>query len=59
MNLHSLPANLLFFFCLALTPDLVAQVVWTEPTFPSVDDEVVLYFNSSLGNGELAGVIPV
>ena len=59
MNLHSLPANLLFFFCLALTPDLFAQVVWTEPTFPSVDDEVVLYFNSSLGNGELAGVIPV
>ena len=59
MPLPSLPTNLLFLFCLAVTPGVVAQVVWTEPTFPSADDQAVLYFNSSLGNGELAGVIPV
>lgn len=38
---------------------IASQVVWTEPAFPSVDDLVTLYFDSSLGNGELAGVIPV
>ena len=36
-----------------------AQLVWTEPAFPTMEDEVTLYYNSALGNGELEGVIPV
>lgn len=36
-----------------------AQVVWTEPAFPSVDDQVTLYFDATQGNGELQGTIPV
>ena len=36
-----------------------AQVIWTVPAFPTTDDQVTLYYNSSEGNGELEGVIPV
>lgn len=36
-----------------------AQVVWTEPAFPAVDDNVTLYYNSMMGNEELSGVIPI
>ena len=36
-----------------------AQVVWTDPPFPSADDQVTLYYDASQGNGELTGVIPV
>lgn len=36
-----------------------SQVVWTDPPFPSVDDQVVLYYDASQGNGELEGIIPV
>lgn len=35
------------------------QIVWTEPAFPTVDDQVTLFYNSALGNGELQGVVPV
>ena len=38
---------------------LLAQVVWTEPPFPSADETVTLYYDATQGNGELAGVIPV
>ena len=38
---------------------VVAQVVWSEPPFPSIDDQVTLYYDASAGNGELDGVIPV
>lgn len=38
---------------------LHAQIIWTEPAFPSVNDVVTLFYNSALGNGELQGVIPV
>ncbi len=33
----------------------VAQLIVVEPAFPSADDEVVVTFNSSLGNGGLSG----
>ena len=36
-----------------------AQVVWTEPAFPSADDQVTLYYDATQGNGELQGTIPV
>ena len=45
--------------CLLIPRLLEGQVVWTEPAFPTVDDQVTLYYNSALGNGELQGVIPV
>ena len=44
-------------FCAAWT--LSAQVVWTEPAFPSIDDQVTLYYDASEGNGDLSGTIPV
>ena len=34
-------------------------MVWTDPPFPSADDQVTLYYDASQGNGELTGVIPV
>ena len=30
-----------------------AQVVWTEPAFPTADDFVILYYNIIEGNGAL------
>jgi len=32
-----------------------AQVVWTEPPFPTKFDDVTVYFDASQGNGALAG----
>ena len=60
MNTHR-PFNSCFFISLyILIPSLLhGQIVWTEPAFPTVDDQVTLYYNSALGNGELQGVIPV
>ena len=51
-------------FCLSLVlgmmaGGLAAQVVWTDPPFPSIDDQVTLYYDATEGNGELAGTIPV
>ena len=45
--------------CILIPSLLHGQLVWTEPAFPTVDDQVTLYYNSALGNGELQGVIPV
>ena len=36
-----------------------SQIVWTEPSFPTVEDQVTLYYNSALGNGDLQSVIPI
>ena len=44
---------------LSLSMVCTAQIVWTEPAFPTVDDQVTLYYNSALGNGEVQGVVPV
>ena len=44
---------------LAIVFNIPAQVVWTDPPFPSVNDEVTLYYDATEGNGELAGIIPV
>ncbi len=43
----------------AMSFSLGAQVVWTDPPFPSADDQVTLYYDASQGNGQLSGVIPV
>lgn len=34
------------------------QVVYTEPAFPTMDDDVTVYFNAAEGNKELKGVAP-
>ncbi len=36
-----------------------AQVVSISPPFPSQNDDVTITFNSSLGNGDLQGIVPV
>lgn len=33
----------------------LCQVVWSDPQFPSQEDEVIIYFDSSKGNGGLSG----
>jgi len=55
MKLKSLIVGLLG----ALPVFLSAQVVWTDPPFPSAEDQVTLYYDATEGNGELAGIIPV
>lgn len=50
--------SLLALFCLILS-GLNAQIVWTEPAFPTQDDEVILYYDATQGNGGLVGTIPV
>lgn len=60
MNTHRLFNSCFYISLCILIPSLLhGQVVWTEPAFPTVDDQVTLYYNSALGNGELQGVIPV
>lgn len=52
--------RVLFAAILAAFPVFLgAQVVWTDPPFPSADETVTLYYDATQGNGELAGVIPV
>jgi len=41
--------------CLFTTAILTAQVVTTDPIFPTVDDTVTITFDASQGNGALAG----
>lgn len=36
-----------------------AQLVITNPAFPTQDQTAVLYYDANLGNGEVAGVVPV
>ncbi len=48
---------LLVFCFLAL--GLNAQIVWTDPAFPTVDDDVTIYYDATQGSGELEGVQPV
>lgn len=45
--------------CLVLASTAAAQIVWTEPTFPTQDDQVTLFYDATQGNGELAAVVPV
>lgn len=41
------------------THSALAQAVYTMPTFPQADDQVVLYYNSTLGNSALQGTAPI
>ncbi|MFT5386317.1 MAG: hypothetical protein ACI8VT_004424, partial [Saprospiraceae bacterium] len=42
-----------FLFC--FLNSINAQVIWTEPFFPEVDDDVTVYYDAAEGNGALAG----
>ena len=44
---------LLSFISLAMCGMVGAQVVWTEPAFPTADDIVILYYDVTEGNGAL------
>lgn len=35
------------------------QLLISDPAFPTADDEITITYNANLGNGNLAGVIPV
>ncbi len=51
----SLRLTLSSLITLFLLSTLSAQVVWTDPFFPTTDDDITLYFDASKGNGALAG----
>lgn len=45
-----------FFLLLAFPFNIIhAQVVWTDPDFPTQSDDIILYFDAAEGNGALAG----
>jgi glycosidase len=43
------------FFLICFFNIVNAQVIWTEPFFPEVDDDVTVYYDASEGNGALSG----
>lgn len=45
---------ILYFLCFSGV-SVQAQVLYTEPVFPTVDDEVTIFFDATQGTGELAG----
>jgi hypothetical protein len=48
------------FFAIILTNSLIhAQLLTSEPVFPTADDEITIVYDASLGNANLMGVIPV
>ena len=46
---------LLFHFSLSQSIIPPGAVVWSEPAFPSQNDDVTVYFNAKEGNGGLKG----
>jgi glycosidase len=51
--MHIIRTLLLAGVCLLPLYQLNAQVVWAEPAFPTVDDEVTIYFDASQGTAGL------
>jgi len=47
--------SLLSFFILFIIGNLNAQLVWTEPAFPTPSSAVTVYFDATQGTGGLAG----
>lgn len=44
---------------LALTVVGYGQILSTTPAFPTQDDEITIIYNTTSGNGDLAGAVPV
>ena len=47
-----------FIIALALSSGISAQVVYTIPAFPTVDEPITIIFDATLGNGALTDVPP-
>ncbi len=47
-----------FLFAVVLSTGISAQVVYTVPAFPTVDEPITIIFNALLGNGALTDVPP-
>ncbi len=47
-----------FFIALTFISGISAQVVYTIPAFPTVDEPITIIFNATLGNGALTDVPP-
>ncbi len=45
--------TIFFFAALCMSFSLAAQVIYTDPVFPNVDDNVTVYFNAAEGNQAL------
>ncbi|MFM9984535.1 MAG: alpha-amylase family glycosyl hydrolase [Flavobacteriales bacterium] len=43
----------------AISFGMQAQILWSDPAFPTQDDQVTLYYNAALGNAGVMGVIPL
>ncbi len=46
-------------FAALIISALNSQVIWTDPAFPTQEDQVTLYYNATQGNGDLTGVVPI
>ena len=46
---------LICFSFLFISTSTVAQVIWTEPAFPTDNEEITVYFDATEGTGGLAG----
>ncbi|MBL7941386.1 MAG: hypothetical protein JNM00_01380, partial [Flavobacteriales bacterium] len=44
---------------LAASLPVHTQILTSDPPFPTQDDVITIYYNTTSGNGDLAGVIPV
>lgn len=53
------PKILAFVVAITLSFGIEAQILWTDPAFPTQDDQVTLYYDASEGNAGVMGVIPV
>ncbi len=49
--------TLMLFWAICIFSSVQAQVVYTEPFFPEVDDDVTVYFNADEGNGALVDFV--
>ncbi|MEN9347412.1 MAG: hypothetical protein RLZZ77_923 [Bacteroidota bacterium] len=50
---------LLFSTLLALYIPVQSQILTTDPPFPTMYDDITIFYDADLGNGELAGVFPL
>lgn len=50
---------LLAFILALFTTQYFAQILTSEPAFPTQNDEITIYYNATTGNAELTNVIPV
>ncbi|MCB0644563.1 MAG: hypothetical protein KDC44_23125, partial [Phaeodactylibacter sp.] len=53
--MYQLKIPFVLFLVLSFPFITYSQVVWTDPVFPKLGDEVTVYFDASQGTGELAG----